>query len=109
MIVTLWHPVFASTSIKVPEADVAKWLSMGWRTTPADGSPPDDPGTGTPTPGVMSIAGLSGTISSAQLAAAALAGLPGGTGLLSRTPGGTLMMVTPEDVDLVALVDATAG
>ena len=108
MIVTLWHPVFASTSIKVPEADVAKWLSMGWRTTPADGSPPD-PGTGTPTPGVMSIAGLSGIISSEQLAAAALAGLPGGTGLLSRTPGGTLTMVTPEDVDLVALVDANAG
>ena len=108
MIVTLWHPVFASTSIKVPEADVAKWLSMGWRATPADGSPPD-PGTGTPTPGVMSIAGLSGIISSAQLAAAALAGLPGGTGLLSRTPGGTLTMVTPEDVDLVALVDANAG
>ena len=108
MIVTLWHPVFASTSIKVPEADVAKWLSMGWRTIPADGSPPD-PGTGTPAPGVMSIAGLSGTISSAQLAAAALAGLPGGTGLLSRTPDGTLTMVTPEDVDLVALVDANAG
>ena len=108
MIVTLWHPVFASTSIKVPEADVAKWLSMGWRATPADGSPPD-PGTGTPTPGVMSIAGLSGVISSAQLAAVALAGLPGGTGLLSRLPDGTLTMVTPEDVDLVALVDANAG